>query len=150
MDRVTFTPRSAQRIANAVLIVEAGDKKARGINFRMPPGGGDEEVFRVCTFTGAWSIGNNKDVTLKNAPETGTLVPAMNLFWPLGHIDNADPRDACIARDGSAWYLVTPLMDVSTALHSVSLGDALTFDRIQVIHMGTASTVSVSTITCTT
>lgn len=116
-DRVTFTPRSAQRIADAVLKVEAGDRSNRGIMFNLPPG--QEKVVRMCTFTGAWHIGSSQAVTFRNNTTPPNTVTAYNLFYP---IDEAPQSAAAcaIGKDGTAWYLVA----VPLATAAVVIGTA--------------------------
>jgi hypothetical protein len=97
---VKFSRGAAQRIAKVVRTVEQGNRDQPGITFLHPmPLGG--KVFRVCTFTGAWSKASDKTVTLRN--QTATLV-ATNLF---ANITAAGSSRACaIAKDGTAWYLI--------------------------------------------
>jgi hypothetical protein len=59
------------------------------------------KVFRVCTFTGAWSKTSNKTVTLRN--QTATLV-ATNLFADI--VTATSSRTCAVAKDGTAWYLI--------------------------------------------
>ena len=103
-DRVNFTPRSAQRIADAVLKVEAGDRSNRGVMFGSP--GTQEKVFRVCTFTGAWTIGSSKEVTFRNNTTPPNTVTAYNLYWPITKEPEGD-TDCAIGKDGTAWYLIS-------------------------------------------
>lgn len=105
-DRVTFTPGSAERIAKVVRIVEAGNRDATGYvpSPRLQGGGG--KLFRVCTFTGAWSIGSTKTVTFKNQTATPNTASATNLFFPLTNTATTTTRDCAIAKDGTAWYLI--------------------------------------------
>jgi hypothetical protein len=87
-------------------------------------------------------------VTFKNQTTTPNTVAATNLFWP---IPDGSQRDCSIAKDGTAWYLLVPQLGEGTALSSATLGTAsLEFTRINVVSLGTASTVSISTTTCTT
>lgn len=68
---------------------------------RSSPGGG----FRICTFTGAWSIDALKTVTFKYVTNTPNTVSAVNLFADVG-AGCGGPRDCAIARDGTAWHLI--------------------------------------------
>ena len=63
------------------------------------------KTFRIATFTGSWSIGTLKTVTLKATTTTPNTVSVMNLVCGLS------PSAACdvsIAKDGTAWYLIQP------------------------------------------
>ena len=103
-DRVTFTPGSAERIAKVVRIVEAGNRDATGYvaSPRLQGGGGGASL-KLCTFTGSWSVGSSKTLTLKNQTTTPNTVTAYNLHLGL------EPVSACdvlIGKAGTAWYLV--------------------------------------------
>jgi hypothetical protein len=103
-DRVTFTPGSADRIAKVVRIVEAGNRDATGYvaSPRLQGGGGGASL-KLCTFTGSWSVGSSKTLTLKNQTTTPNTVTAYNLHLGL------EPVSACdvlIGKAGTAWYLV--------------------------------------------
>lgn len=63
------------------------------------------KVFRICTFTGAWSIGSSKAVTFKGVTTTPNTVNVTNLVCGLSP---AGSCDVSIAKDGTAWYLVQP------------------------------------------
>jgi hypothetical protein len=143
-DRVVFLRPDAERIARAVRTVEAGKRDETPLAFRRvmePP----KKVFRICTFSGAWNIGASKTVTFKYKTTTPNTVSATNLFWPLP--DNGT-RDCSIAKDGTAWFLLVPQLDAGTALSSATLGSSLEFGRINVVSLGTASTVSIAVTTC--
>jgi hypothetical protein len=101
--RVVFTRNAADRIADAVLKVERGNRDSQGLAWypRMDGRGGGEKTFRICTFTGSWSIGSAKTVTLRGT--TATL-SASNLFATI--TASASARNCAIARDGTAWYLI--------------------------------------------
>lgn len=103
-DRVTFTPRSAQRIADAVLQVEAGDRQNKGVMFGAPPYA-PEKLFRMCTFTGSWSKNALKVVTFKYQSTTPNTTQASNLFAAISN--TATTAMTCaIAKEGTAWYLI--------------------------------------------
>ena len=148
-ERVVFTRNAADRIADAVLQVERGNRDSQGLAWfpRMDGRGGGGQALRICTFTGSWSIGSSKTVTFKNQTATPNTVSATNLFWP---IPEGSQRDCSIAKDGSEWYLLVPQLSEGTALSSATLGSSLEFGRINVVSLGTASTVAISTTTCTT
>jgi hypothetical protein len=142
-ERITFTPRAADRIARAVRKVEAGDRKNAGLAFAVPPASASQEkTFRVCTFTGSWSINDTKTVTFRNQTSTPNTVAAVNLFLSLP--DNGT-RNCAIAKDGTAWHLIQWQWDTSTAVSTVTLGTAaLEFTRINVASLGTAGTASIA------
>jgi hypothetical protein len=62
-------------------------------------------VFRICTFTGAWSIGDTRSVTFKNQTTTPNTVSATNLFCGMSPTAQCD---VSVAKDGTAWYVVQP------------------------------------------
>lgn len=98
-DRVTFTRPAAERIGKAVRIVEAGDREAGPWSVDVKHDA--QRVFRVATFTGAWSINTSKLVTLRNS--TATL-SAYNIFGEISASCGGSPVG--IARDGTAWYVI--------------------------------------------
>jgi len=63
------------------------------------------KVFRVCTFTGAWSINSDKVVTIKNTAVSPNTVTATNLFANISTTSTAT-KNCAIAKDGTAWYLI--------------------------------------------
>jgi len=63
------------------------------------------KTFRICTFTGAWSINATKTVTFRGVTATPNTVAAVNLFCGLNPSGSCD---VSIAKDGTAWYLVQP------------------------------------------
>lgn len=106
VQRLAFTRPAVERIAKVVRIVEAGDRKGQPLRFqRRAAGGGGGTAFRICTFTGAWSINTPKMVTFKYQTATPNTVSATNLFAELGTVAS-DPRDCAIAREGTAWFLI--------------------------------------------
>jgi hypothetical protein len=144
-ERVAFTRPAAERIAKVVRKVEAGDRGAAPLRFDRVGAGGSSKVFRVCTYTGAWSLNASKVVTFRNQTNT---VQAVNLFLALP--DNGQ-RNCAIAKDGTEWHLIQWQWDVSTALSSVTLTTAsLEFSRIKVASLGTESTTYISITTCAT
>lgn len=110
-ERLAFTRKSVERIQRVVRIVEAGDRKGEPLRFeRRATGGGGGSPFRICTFTGAWSIATPKTVTFKYQTTTPNTVSATNLFAELGTVAS-DPRDCAIAREGTAWFLIAAKQD---------------------------------------
>jgi hypothetical protein len=104
-ERVTFTKPAAERIAKVVRAVEGGDRDAGPLTFGSRGVAGNPKAFRVCTFTGAWSINATKTVTFKNQTATPNTVAAVNLFCGLNPSGSCD---VSIAKEGTAWYLVQP------------------------------------------
>lgn len=104
-ERLAFTRKSVERIQRVVRIVEAGDRKGGPLRFGVRAVSRSEKTFRVCTFTGAWSIDSAKTVTFKYQTSTPNTVSATNLFASLG-TSASDPRNCAIARDGTAWFLI--------------------------------------------
>jgi len=110
VDRVSFTRPAAERIGKAVRQVEAGDRDLGPIEWgpRGGVGGSSGKVFRVGTFTGAWSVDTAKVVTFRNVTTTPNTVHATNLLISLPAGTQASSSRICnIAKDGTAWYLVS-------------------------------------------
>jgi hypothetical protein len=106
-ERVTFTKPAAERIAKVVRTVEGGDRDCGPLTFGNRGVGGNPKAFRVCTFTGAWSINAEKTVTFKNQTATPNTAAAMNLFAAItGTTATSSFRNCAIAKDGTAWYLI--------------------------------------------
>jgi len=97
--RVDFTRSAAERIAAVVRKVEQGDRDGSPLVYGVADQ--PNKTFRVCTFTGSWSVNTSKTVTLRNS--TATLV-AINVFGPINADCGGSPVG--IARDGSAWYAI--------------------------------------------
>ena len=147
-DLAQFDLGSAQRIARVVRAVEQEPQRAKPLGFtpiiENRRGG---SAVRMGTFSGPWSIGSEKTVTFRNQTTTPNTVAATNLFWP---IPDGPQRDCSIAKDGTAWYLLVPQLQSTAAISDATLGSSLEFTRVNVISLGTASNVSISTTTCTT
>jgi hypothetical protein len=104
-DRVVFLRPDAERIARAVRTVEAGNRNETPLTFRRVGGeGGKEKVFRVCTFTGGWSINAPKVVVFRGVTTTPNTASAINLFAAVSTF--VGTRNCAIAKDGTAWYLI--------------------------------------------
>lgn len=101
---VQFTRQSAERIAAVVRQAELTPASASPLEFDTAASGG-KKTFRVCTFTGAWSIDTTKTVTFKNQTSTPNTVSAVNLFANIASSSTA-ARNCAIAKDGTAWYLI--------------------------------------------
>jgi len=113
-ERVTFTKPAAERIAKVVRAVEGGDRDAGPLTFGNRGVAGNPKTFRVCTFTGAWSINDTKTVTFKNQTATPNTVAAVNLFFPFPA--PASATDCAIAKEGTAWYLIDVPFETATAV----------------------------------
>jgi hypothetical protein len=120
---VLFDRASAERIASAVRKVEIGDRSEAALRFRRELPQSQRKVFRVATFTGAWSIGATKTVTFKYQTSTPNTANAVNLFFPMPAPSGA--TDCAIARDGTAWHLIDVPFETATALF-VSAGSVQT------------------------
>ena len=104
-ERVTFTKPAAERIARVVRTVEGGDRDCGPLTFGARVGGVSGKVFRICTYTGAWSIGDAKTVSFKYQTATPNTVSATNLYCGMSP---AGACDVSIAKEGTAWYVVQP------------------------------------------
>jgi hypothetical protein len=104
-ERVTFTRLAAERIAKAVRKVEQGDRGAEALRFDRLGISSQQKIFRVCTFTGAWSINTFKSVTFVNVTSTPNTVSAYNVFLNVNNLSGGTAHCA-IARDGTAWYMI--------------------------------------------
>jgi len=113
-ERVTFTKPAAERIAKVVRAVEGGDRDTGPLTFGNRGVAGNPKLFRVCTFTGAWSINAEKTVTFRGVTSTPNTVAAMNLFFPFPA--PASATDCAIAKDGTAWYLIDVPFETATAI----------------------------------
>jgi len=71
-DRVTFTKGSAERIAQVVRIVEAGNRDTGGLPTSPRLGGGNFRL-NLATFTGNWQTGEYKVVTLQGSTNTTSV-----------------------------------------------------------------------------
>lgn len=129
VERVSFTKDSAQRIGKVVRIVEAGDRDAQPITFTPRlEGGKSQKIFRICTFTGAWSINSSKTLTFKDQTTTPNSVSVTNELLTIG--DACETQVAYIGKIGTAWHLINVQHTVTHVIVGVSLGEtALTFER---------------------
>ena len=71
--------------------------------FESMPGDGGKVVFRICTFTGAWSKNAEKVVTYKYQTATPNTVSARNVFVGMTATTGGN---CAIAMDGTAWFLI--------------------------------------------
>lgn len=118
-DPTQFTRESAERIANVVRAAELATPSARPLNFERVDTFKNAKLFRVCTYTGAWSIGSSKTVTFKYQTATPNTATVLNLFFPVTSTA-AGSRDCAIAKDGTAWYLIDVRLAERTAVFVTS------------------------------
>jgi hypothetical protein len=114
LEPTQFTRESAERIANVVRAAELASPAARPLSFERVDTPQKQRLFRVCTFTGAWSISATKTVTFKNQTATPNTVAAVNLFFPFPA--PASATDCAIAKEGTAWYLIDVPFETATAV----------------------------------
>ena len=82
-----------------------GSRATQVVHQDMPRRGG--KVFRICTFTGSWSINASKTVTFKGVTATPNTVAVVNLFATInGSTVTSTTLNCAIAKDGTAWYLI--------------------------------------------
>lgn len=138
---VSFTRGAAQRIARAVRVVEAGDRGQQGLRFEHPLQSVNGKTFRVCTFTGSWSIGASKTVTYKYQTNTPNTAVATNLFFP---VTSTYTLDCAIAKDGTAWFLIdVPFFTASiTFITAVAVTASQNTNTCAIIVGTTASTAT--------
>lgn len=143
-ERVTFTKPAAERIAKVVRQVEGGDRDAGPLTFGMRATPSNAKVFRVCTYTGAWSIGSSKVVSFKYQTATPNTVSATNLFFPITNTATANARDCAIAKDGTAWFLVDVRLAERTAIFVISTAST---SRLTDVTLSASLNTSACTIT---
>jgi hypothetical protein len=148
-ERVTFTKPAAERIAKVVRAVEGGDRDTGPLTFGNRGVAGNPKLFRVCTFTGAWSINDTKTVTFKNQTATPNTVAAVNLFFPFPA--PASATDCAIAKDGTAWYLIDVPFETATAVFAGATTTGIVVSSTQSTSRVTDVTLSatLNTTNCT-
>ena len=129
-DPTQFTRESAERIANVVRSVELSAPPARPLNFERVDVVQKAKVFRICTYTGAWSIGDAKTVSFKYQTATPNTVSATNLFFPVTSTA-ASARDCAIAKDGTAWFLIDVKLAERTAVFVTSTSQGIVVSSTQ-------------------
>ena len=149
-DPTQFTRESAERIANVVRSVELSAPAARPLNFERVDVVQKAKVFRICTYTGAWSIGDAKTVSFKYQTATPNTVSATNLFFPVTNTATGD-RDCAIAKDGTAWFLIDVKLAERTAVFVTSTATGIVVSSTQSTSRVTDITLSASlnTSACT-
>lgn len=97
-DRVTFTKASAERIAQAVRIVEAGNRDTGGLPTAPRFGTPNAAAVKFCSWTGNWGHAQIATITFDVGGSTAT---ANNVFLGVG------PGDGWVAKNGtSGWQLI--------------------------------------------
>jgi len=99
-ERVTFTRKSAERIAKVVRTVESGPRGQAGPTFSVRPAEGT--LVLMGTFTGSWSKDSARVVTIRGTTHT---VTAQNVFGVAGSTTSGD-WDTCIVQQGTAWFAI--------------------------------------------
>lgn len=152
-ERVTFTKPAAERIGKVVRIVEAGDRSSSGAAWGVRLESA-RKVFRVATFTGAWSINTPKVLTYYNVTTTPNTVSVQNVLFPLPSLSTttSNPTSCVIAKDGTAWYLVNVVHSGHDILTGASLTPSdLQFTRRNGMSISTAAaTTGISASSCDT
>lgn len=120
--------RTVQRV-DALALAQNGP--TQGVRYwdMQRPQSSRLDVFKICTFTGSWSIGDSKTVAFKYQTATPNTVVATNLFFPVASGGTSVTLKNCaIAKDGTAWFLVdVPLQTQAVAIvQSVSTVNVLT------------------------
>jgi len=149
--RVTFTKPAAERIGKVVRQVEAGDRDGLPIAYGMRGAADSKKIFRVCTFTGSWSINTSKTVTFRGVTSTPNTVAAVNLFFPVTSTAANATTDCAIAKDGTAWYLVDVPFETATAVFVGSTTTGIVVSSTQSTSRVTDVTLSatLNTTNCT-
>lgn len=132
-DLTQFEIGSARRIARVVRQVEQEPRRAKPLSFTPVAQNAPRRqiTFRICTFTGQWSINSEKTVQFKYQAETPNTVNATNLFWP---IPEGSGGDCSIAQEGTSWYLVTPkLFAIDAVTAATFTSSALVLDTVPVV-----------------
>jgi len=147
-DPTQFTRESAERIGRVVRAAELAVPQTPALTFdrAVQP---QQKVFRVCTFTGAWSIDSAKTVTFRNVTSTPNTVSAVNLFCDL---PDYGQRACSVAKAGTAWYLVASQFTSVDVVTGATLGTAgLTFTKavLRVPATAAAASFSIGTTACT-
>ena len=113
LDPTQFTRESAERIANVVRAAELATPEASPLRFDPVLDPRKVKLFRVATFTGAWSINATKTVTFKYQTATPNTASVTNLFFPIA---SSAGSDCGIAKEGTAWFLIDVPFEMATAV----------------------------------
>jgi hypothetical protein len=99
---------------------------------------GSSKNFRVCTFTGAWSVGSTKTVTFRGVTATPNTVSVTNLFVPI--TKTATTGSCAIAKEGTAWYLISGLPGVARGTFTAPWAKGATASVADAVDVGTTYT----------
>lgn len=146
---VNFKLSDAERISNVVSQVEGARRDRMGSTLPRVYAG-TSVTFRVATFTGSWPVGTDKDVRL--IQETASTLTATNLFFPITDAGRGGKIDCGIAKDGTAWYLISVKHETTEVITSATLGtSSLVFTRtkLQALASTTTSQITIATLDCT-
>jgi len=138
-DPVQFTLESAERIASVVREAETAIPQAVPLVFDRRLSERTPKQVRAATFSGSWAINSTNSVTFKNAPTATAVVT--NLSWPI--TSTAYSNENCIVgKDGTAWYLVVPVLQNATAsfITAVSVAASLNTSSCAISVFTTAAT----------
>jgi hypothetical protein len=106
-DAVQFTRESAERVARVVRQAELSPPAASPLAFGNRTESSSGKLFRVCTFTGAWSKNTAKVVTFRGITSTPNTAVAQNIFVAItGTTSTSTTKNCAIAKDGTAWYVI--------------------------------------------
>ena len=98
-DRVTFTKGSAERIAQVVRIVEAGNRNTGGLPTAPRFGDSGRGGVRFCSWTAAWNY--DQALAVRFDPATNATATATNVILSVG------PGQGWVAKKGTAsWCLI--------------------------------------------
>ena len=126
-----------QRVDNVLSIVEGtpsqGNRTRIETRFETLQQPASQKTFRVCTFTGAWSINASKTVTFRGVTSTPNTVSAINLFYDL---PSSGTSDCAIAKT------------VITGATLTTAGLQFTRAVVTVVATATASAQTVGTTAC--
>lgn len=106
--RVAFTRRDAQRIANVVRTVEQGDRDGTPLTFgpRIRPNAAVSGLFRTATFAGPWAKDSTTTIQFTDITVTPQTATAVNKFCGI-----TDGDIGVCKHDNGKWYLVSWEMD---------------------------------------
>ena len=126
---VRFTRAAGERIGRAVIAVERQTKGAAPLTFehQTPSVTQTTKVFRVATFSGAWSKDTLKTVTLRGSTTTLSVENFICTFPDDGS------KNIAVAKDGTGWFLLNVSHVEQNVIWNVSQSStALTFDRVSI------------------
>jgi hypothetical protein len=140
-----FTRESARRIAGVVRSAELTPLASRPLNFDRVDFS-KSKVLRIGTFQNAWPAYTENTVTFKNVTNTPNTVTVQNLFFNIDFTPSFSP-DCAIAKEGSAWYLVSVPLEASVGVSDISLSQQQVIATAQTAKLTFLGTGSTSTIT---